>query len=146
MALYNLEVIVFCVTKNDIVSVLSLLPLYLEPRGRTLMSVFQFLKRAIFPHAHSFVCCISLFRFASRAFFYLLFKIQIEHHLLFFYNFNFFIVTQLQQCAFSPHPSTTPQLNPPPFPTSILPLDFVHVSFIVVPVIPSPHCPLPTPP
>ena len=28
----------------------------------------------------------------------------------------------------------------------LLPFDFVHVSFIVVPVIPSPHCPLPTPP
>ena len=49
-------------------------------------------------------------------------------------------------CAFSPHPSTPPQPNPPPSPTSTLPLDFVCVSFIVVPVIPSPHCPLPTPP
>ena len=29
--------------------------------------------------------------------------------------------------------------------TSLLPLDFVHVSFVVVPVIPSPHSPLPTP-
>ena len=41
-----------------------------------------------------------------------------------------FIVIQLQLCAFSPHPSTPPQLNPPPSPT----LGFVHVSFIVVPV------------
>ena len=57
-----------------------------------------------------------------------------------------FIVIQLQLSAFSPHPSTPPQLNPPPSPTSTLPLDFVHVSFIVVPVIPSPHCLLPTPP
>ena len=56
-----------------------------------------------------------------------------------------FIVVQLQLCAFSPHPSTPPQLKPPPSPTSTLSLDFVHVSFIVVPVIPSPHCPLPTP-
>ena len=54
-----------------------------------------------------------------------------------------FIVIQLQLCAFSPHPSTPPQVNPPPSPTSTLPLDFVHVSFIVVPVIPSSHC---TPP
>ena len=56
-----------------------------------------------------------------------------------------FIAIQLQLYAFSPHPSTPPQLNPPPSTTSTLPLDFVHVSFIVVPVIPSPHCPLPTP-
>ena len=34
----------------------------------------------------------------------------------------------------------------PFLPTSTLPLDFVRVSIIVVPVIPSPHCPLPTPP
>ena len=46
----------------------------------------------------------------------------------------FATVIQLQLYAFSPHPSTPPQLNPPPFPTSTLPLDFVHVSFIVVPV------------
>ena len=56
-----------------------------------------------------------------------------------FFNFNFFIVIQLQLCAFSPHPTTPPQLNPPPSPTSTVPLDFVHVSFIVVPVIPSPQ-------
>ena len=53
------------------------------------------------------------------------------------------MVIQLQLSVFSPHPSTPTQLNPPPSPTSTLPLDFVHVSFIVVPVIPSPHCPLP---
>ena len=58
---------------------------------------------------------------------------------------NFFIVIQLQLSAFSPHPSTPPQLNPPPFPASTLPLDFVHVSFIVVPENPSPHYPLPPP-
>ena len=46
-----------------------------------------------------------------------------------------FIVIQLQLCAFSPHPSTPPHPNPSPSPTSTLPLDFVHVSFIVVPVI-----------
>ena len=60
--------------------------------------------------------------------------------------FNIFIVIQLQLYAFSPHPSTPPQLNPPPSPTSTHPLDFVHVSFIVVPIIPSSHCPHPTPP
>ena len=49
--------------------------------------------------------------------------------------FFIFIVIQLQLYAFSPHPSTPPQLNPPPSPTSTLPLGFVHVSFIVVPVI-----------
>ena len=59
--------------------------------------------------------------------------------------FKIFIVIQLQLYAFSPHPSTPPQLNPPPSPTSTLPLGFVHVSFIVVPVNLSPHCPLPTP-
>ena len=47
---------------------------------------------------------------------------------------KFFIVIQLQLYAFSLHPSTPPQLNPPPSPTSTLPIDFVHVSFIVVPV------------
>ena len=56
-----------------------------------------------------------------------------------------FIVIQLQLYVFSPHPSTLPQLDAPLSPTSTLPLDFVHVSFIVVPVISSPHCHLPTP-
>ena len=56
------------------------------------------------------------------------------------------VVIQLQLYAFSPHPSTLPETKPPPSPTSTLPLDSVHVSFIVVPVIPSPHCPVPTPP
>ena len=60
--------------------------------------------------------------------------------------FLIFIVIQLHLYALSPHPSTPTHLNPPPSPTSTLPLDFVHMSFIVVPVIPSPHCPHPTPP
>ena len=60
--------------------------------------------------------------------------------------FKIFIVIQLQLYAFSPHPSTPPQLNPSPSPTSTLTLGFVHVSSIVVPVIPSSHCPHPTPP
>ena len=59
--------------------------------------------------------------------------------------FLIFIVIQLQLYAFSPHPSAPPQLNPPPSPTSTLPLDFVRVSFILVPVIPSSHCPPPSP-
>ena len=61
------------------------------------------------------------------------------YQLVWFFKKNF-IVIQLQLYAFSPHPSTPPQPNPPPSPTSTLPRDFVHVSFIVVPVIPSPHC------
>ena len=56
-----------------------------------------------------------------------------------------FTVIQLQLSAFFPHPSTPPKPNPPPSPTPTLPLDFVHVSFIVAPVNPSPHFPLPTP-
>ena len=60
-------------------------------------------------------------------------------------RFFFKIVVQLQLSAFSPHPSTPPQLNPPPSCTSTLPLGFVYVSFIVVPENPSPHYPLPTP-
>ena len=59
----------------------------------------------------------------------------------FSFFFLIFIVIQLQLHAFSPHPSTPPQLNPPPSPTSTLPPGFVHVSFIVVPVLPSSHCP-----
>ena len=56
-----------------------------------------------------------------------------------------FIVIQLQLYAFSPHPSTPPQVNPPPSPTSTIPLGFVHMSFIIVPAIPSSHGPHPTP-
>ena len=60
-----------------------------------------------------------------------------------FINKTFFVV-QLQLSAFSPPPSTQLQQNPPPSPTSTLPLGFAHVSFIVVPETPSPHYPLPT--
>ena len=62
-----------------------------------------------------------------------------------FFNL-FFIVIQLQLYAFSPLPSSPPQLNPPPSPTLTIPPNFVHVSFIIVPAIPSSHCPHPTPP
>ena len=65
--------------------------------------------------------------------------------ILFFAILYFFIVIQLQFSVFSPHPATAPQLNPPPSPASTLPRDFVPVSFIVAPVNPSPHYPLPTP-
>ena len=61
----------------------------------------------------------------------------------FFQFFNYFIVVHLQLSAFSPHPSTPPQTNPPPSPASTLPLGFVHVSFTVVPETPSPHYPFP---
>ena len=47
--------------------------------------------------------------------------------------------------AFSPHHSPRPQTNPLISLASTLPLGFVHVSFIVVPENPSPHCPLPSP-
>ena len=39
-----------------------------------------------------------------------------------FFNVNFFIVIQLQLCAFSPHPSTPPQPNPLPSPPPPSPL------------------------
>ena len=60
-------------------------------------------------------------------------------------NILFLIFIQLQLSAFSPHPFPPPQPIPPPSPTSTLPLDFVLVSFIVAPIDPSPHYPIPTP-
>ena len=60
-----------------------------------------------------------------------------------FLFFNYFTVVQLQLSAFTPHHSLPPQPNPPPSLASTL--GFVHVSFIVVPENPSPHCPLPDP-
>ena len=59
--------------------------------------------------------------------------------LSFFYCYSITVV-----CIFSPSFHPTPAKTTT-HPTSTLPLDFVHVSFIVVPVNPSPHCPLPTP-
>ena len=53
-----------------------------------------------------------------------------------------FIVIQLQLSAYFPHPSTPPQPTHLPLPPTTLPLDFVHVYFIVAPVNSSP---LPTP-
>ena len=69
------------------------------------------------------------------------YKFMIYTYIIFF----LFIVIQLQLSAFSPHPSTPSQPILLPSPTSILPFDLVLVAFIVVPVIPSPHYPLPTP-
>ena len=78
-------------------------------------------------------------------------KLKIKIILFFCFNVSFFIfylnfycysITVV--CLFSPS-LTSPQPNPPPSPASTLPLDFVHVSFIVAPVNPSPHYPLPTP-
>ena len=63
---------------------------------------------------------------------------------LFLYLF-IFIAVQLQLSAFSPLHPTPPQTNPPPSPTSTLPLGFVHMYFIVVPENPSPYYTLPTP-
>ena len=57
--------------------------------------------------------------------------------------FNFYCYSITVVCLFSRSPTTRTQLNLPLTPTSTLPLDFVHVSFIVVPVIPSSHCPPP---
>ena len=53
--------------------------------------------------------------------------------LLFNYSCMHFIATP--HCP--PHPNSPPSLD------STLPVGFVHVSFIVVPVIPSSHCPPP---
>ena len=63
----------------------------------------------------------------------------------FFHFLNYIIVMQLLLSAFSRHLSTPPQPNPPPSPASTLPLGFVHVSFIVIPENPSPHCPFSPP-
>ena len=57
-----------------------------------------------------------------------------------FFYFNFYCYSITVVCLFSPS-LRPPQLNPPPYPTSTLPLGFFHVSFIVVPVIPSSHYP-----
>ena len=54
-----------------------------------------------------------------------------------FINFYCYSITLV--CIFSQ------SLHPTPAEPTTLSLDFVHVSFIVVRVVPSPHCPLPTP-
>ena len=62
----------------------------------------------------------------------------IIHFIYLVFNFYCYSITVI---CLSPHPSTPPQPDHPPSPTSTLPLDLIHVSFI-----PSSHCPLPTPP
>ena len=62
-----------------------------------------------------------------------------------FFKFIFYCYSITVVCLFSPS-LPPPQLNPPPSPTPTIPPDFVHVSFIIVPAIPSSHCPHPTPP
>ena len=77
-------------------------------------------------YLHFIVVQVQLSPFSHSSvveFFFILFI-----YLFIYFIFNFFIVIQLQLSAFSPHPSTPPQLIPPPFPTSTLPLDFVLVS------------------
>ena len=63
----------------------------------------------------------------------------------FFFFFEYFIVVQSWLSAFSPLQLLPPQPNPLPSLASTFPPSFVHVSFIVVPENPSPHCPLPPP-
>ena len=55
-------------------------------------------------------------------------KVSFIFYFIYLFFILIFIVIQLQLSAFSPHPSTPPQPNPPHFSTSTLPLDFVHVS------------------
>ena len=67
----------------------------------------------------------------------------------YFFLFKIFIVIQLQLYAFSPHPSTPPQLNPPPSPTSTIPPRFcpcVLYNSSCNPLFPlsPPHSPLAT--
>ena len=55
---------------------------------------------------------------------YFFFSTHILFNFISYYFFqfsNYFIVVQLQLSAFSPHPSTPPQLNPPPSLESTLP-------------------------
>ena len=58
-----------------------------------------------------------------------------------FFNFNFLLLFNYSCVPFLPIPPPHPSWTPPPSPTSTLPLDFVHVSFIVAPVNPSLHSP-----
>ena len=84
--------------------------------------LFSQIPHSTLPCSNSIFFCISFFS---------IFKI--------FYCYSITVV-----CLFSPCLHPTPA-EPTSSATSTLPLDFVHVSFIAVPVIPSPHCPLPTP-
>ena len=61
-----------------------------------------------------------------------------------FFLKNFYCCSITVVCLFSP-PLPPPQPNLLPSFASTPALGFVHVSFIVVPENPSPHCPLPSP-
>ena len=81
-------------------------------------------------HLHNIRHCTFLFHFKMSY----AYKCNIGVFLFIFLNFYCYSITVV--CLFSP------SLHPTPAePTSTLPLGFVHVSFIVVPVIPSSHCP-----
>ena len=54
----------------------------------------------------------------------------------------FYCCSIIVVCISSPNPPP-PHPNPPPSLAFTLPFGFVHVSFIVVPENPFPHCPLP---
>ena len=71
-------------------------------------------------------------------FFFMVYNLFFYFEILFIYFYSVTIV-----CLFSPSLHPTPA-EPPPSPTSALPLDFVLVSFLVAPIDPSPHYPLPT--
>ena len=80
-------------------------------------------------------------------------RMILPRDVLFIYLF-IFIVIQLELYAFSPHPSTPPQLNPPPSPTTSLPhlhpphwfCPCVLYSSSCNPLFPlSPPCPPPRP-
>ena len=65
--------------------------------------------------------CLTYFLTGLLVFLLLSFKNSLHFQIdVFFLFYKFFIVIQLQLYAFSPHPSTPPQLNPPPSPTSPL--------------------------
>ena len=68
------------------------------------------------------------------------FLLIFAHFLFGIFHFlkNYFIVVQLQLSVFTPCYSPPPQPNPPPSLASTPLLDFVHVSFIVVPENPYP--------
>ena len=106
------------------------------------------------------ICCISLtviiliiivcllsdyilpFHYIINVFFFFFF-LSVRGCFCFFFNFYCYSITVVY--LFSPSLHPTPA-KPTSLPTSTFPLDFVHVSFIIVPAFPSSHCPHPTPP
>ena len=100
---------------------------------------------------HSFCCdgTFSLVSFTqvrlSQHFFFFFDRVISVPGLFFFFFFFFYCYSITVLCLFSPSLQTT-LAETPSSPTSTLPLDLAHVSCKVVPVKPSSHCPLPTPP